>query len=157
MGELFKASSSTFMVHIPYRGAGPALQDLIAGQVDMMFDGLGSSATHIKGGRIKAIAVAGEKRAPGFPNVPTAKEGGVPTYQVATWYGLWAPKGTPAAAVSAMQEAMKIALNQADIKGAWTGLGTDTPNLWGADFGKFVGNEVKRWAEVVKNSGAKLD
>jgi tripartite-type tricarboxylate transporter receptor subunit TctC len=156
-GELFKLQTKTFITHIPYRGAGPALQDLIAGQVDMMFDGLGSSAAHIKGGRIRAIAVASDKRAPGFPDVPTSKDGGVPTYQVATWYGLWAPKGTPAAAVSAMQEAMKIALNQADIKGAWTGLGTDTPNLWGADFGRFVGNEVKRWAEVVKNSGAKLD
>ncbi len=94
-GELFKLQTKTFITHIPYRGAGPALQDLIAGQVDMMFDGLGSSATHIKGGRIKAIAVASDKRAPGFPDVPTSAEGGVPTYQVATWYGLWAPKGTP--------------------------------------------------------------
>jgi tripartite-type tricarboxylate transporter receptor subunit TctC len=156
-GELFKLQTKTFITHIPYRGAGPALQDLIAGQVDMMFDGLGSSATHIKGGRIRAIAVASDKRAPGFPEVPTSKEGGVPTYQVATWYGLWAPKGTPAAVVTAMQDAMKKALNQDDIKAAWTGLGTETPNLWGADFGKFVGSEVKRWAEVVKSSGAKLD
>ncbi|HNJ84881.1 MAG TPA: tripartite tricarboxylate transporter substrate-binding protein, partial [Piscinibacter sp.] len=136
---------------------GPALQDLIAGQVDMMFDGLGSSATHIKAGRIKAIAVASDKRAPGFPNVPTAKEAGVPTYQVATWYGLWAPKGTPAAVVEAMQAEMKKALNSDELKGVWNGLGADTPNLYGADFGKFVGSEVKRWAEVVKASGAKLD
>ena len=156
-GELFKLQTQTFITHIPYRGAGPALQDLIAGQVDMMFDGLGSSATHIKGGRIKAIAVASDKRAPGFPNVPTAKEGGVPTYQVATWYGLWAPKGTPAPVIEAMQAEMKKALNADDLKAAWNGLGAETPNLWGADFGKFVGSEVKRWGEVVKASGAKLD
>jgi len=156
-GELFKLQTKTFITHIPYRGAGPALQDLIAGQVDMMFDGLASSANHIKGGRIRAIAVASDRRAPGFPEVPTAKEGGVPAYQVATWYGLWAPKGTPPAVVTAMQDAMRKALNQDDIKAAWTGLGTETPNLWGDDFGRFVGTEVKRWAAVVRSSGAKLD
>jgi tripartite-type tricarboxylate transporter receptor subunit TctC len=156
-GELFKLQTRTFITHIPYRGAGPALQDLIAGQVDLMFDGLGSSAAHIKAGRIKAIAVAADKRAPGFPDVPTAAEGGVPTYQVATWYGLWAPKGTPAAIVEAMQAEMKKALNSEEIKAAWQGLGALPPNLWGADFGRFVGAEVKRWREVVKSSGAKLD
>jgi tripartite-type tricarboxylate transporter receptor subunit TctC len=156
-GELFKLQTKTFITHIPYRGAGPALQDLIAGQVDVMFDGLGSSATHINGGRIRAIAVAGDKRAPGFPDVPTAAEAGVPTYKVATWYGIWAPKGTPRDAITAMQGEMRKALNSDDLKTAWTKLGTDTPNLWGDDFGRFVGSEVKRWAEVVKASGAKLD
>jgi len=156
-GELFKLQTRTFITHIPYRGAGPALQDLIAGQVDMMFDGLASSATHIKSGRIRAIAVASPTRAPGFPDVPTSAEGGLPTYQVATWYGIWAPKGTPRDAVTAMQGEMRKAMNSDELKATWTGLGTETPNLWGDDFGKFVGAEVKRWAEVVKNSGAKLD
>ena len=156
-GELFKLQSKTFVTHIPYRGAGPALQDLIAGQVDMMFDGLGSSATHIKNGRIKAIAVASEKRAPGFANVPTAKEGGMAGYQVATWYGLWAPKGTPKEIVEAMQAAMRKALNSEELKNAWNGLGAETPNLYGDAYGKFVSSEVKRWSEVVKASGAKLD
>ena len=77
-GELFKIQTKTFITHIPYRGAGPALQDLIGGQLDMMFDGLGSSASHVKSGRIKALAVASAKRAPGFPDVPTAAEAGVP-------------------------------------------------------------------------------
>ncbi|MCK6422262.1 MAG: tripartite tricarboxylate transporter substrate binding protein [Aquabacterium sp.] len=156
-GELFKLQTRTFITHIPYRGAGPALQDLIAGQVDLMFDGLGSSAAHIKAGRIKAIAVAADKRAPGFPDVPTAAEGGVPTYQVATWYGLWAPKGTPTAIIEAMQAEMRKALNSEEIKAAWQGLGALPPSLWGADFGRFVGAEVKRWREVVRSSGAKLD
>ena len=156
-GELFKLQTRTFITHIPYRGAGPALQDLIAGQVDLMFDGLGSSATHIKSGRLRAIAVAGDRRAPGFPDVPTAAEAGVPTYKVATWYGIWAPKGSPREATTAMQAEMRKALNADDLKATWTGLGTDTPNLWGEDFGRFVSSEIKRWADVVKGSGAKLD
>jgi tripartite-type tricarboxylate transporter receptor subunit TctC len=156
-GELFKLQTKTFITHIPYRGAGPALQDLVAGQVDMMFDGLGSSSAHIKGGRIKGIAVASETRAPGFPNLPTSKDGGVPTYQVSTWYGLWAPKGTPKEAIDAMQAEMRKALTSDELKGIWTGLGAETPNLYGDAFGKFVSNEVKRWTEVVKASGAKLD
>ena len=156
-GELFKLQTKTFITHIPYRGAGPALQDLIAGQVDLMFDGLGSSAAHIKGGRLRAIAVAGDKRAPGFPDVPTTTEAGLPTYQVATWYGLWAPKGTPQAITSAMQAEMRKALNADDLKAIWNGLDTETPNLYGEQFGRFVGSEIKRWAEVVKSSGAKLD
>ena len=156
-GELFKLQTRTFITHIPYRGAGPALQDLIAGQVDMMFDGLGSSAVHIKNGRIKALAVASPTRAPGFPDVPNSTEAGVPSYQVATWYGLWAPKGTPQAAVDAMAAEMKKALNSDELKAAWAGLGANPPNLWGPDFGRFVNTEIKRWAEVVKGSGAKLD
>ena len=156
-GELFKLQTKTFITHIPYRGAGPALQDLIAGQVDLMFDGLGSSATHIKNGRIKALAVASDKRAPGFPDVPSSTEAGVPSYQVATWYGLWAPKGTPQAAVDAMTVELKKALGSDELKTAWAALGANPPNVWGPDFGRFVGSEIKRWAEVVKSSGAKLD
>ena len=156
-GELFKLQTRTQITHIPYSGAGPALRDLVGGQIDMMFDGLGSSAAHIKGGRIRALAVASEKRSAAFPDLATSAEGGVPTYQVATWYGIWAPKGTPREAVAAMQAEMRKALNGDDLKSAWLGLGTETPNLWGDDFGRFVGSEIRRWAEVVKASGAKLD
>jgi tripartite-type tricarboxylate transporter receptor subunit TctC len=156
-GELFKLLTRTFITHIPYRGAGPALQDLIAGQVDLMFDGLGSSANHIKGGRLHAIAVASDRRAPGFAEVPTAKEAGLPGYDVATWYGIFAPKGTPKDIVDKMAAEMRKALNEPDIKNNWNGLGAETPNLWGDAFGRFVSAEVKRWADVVKKSGAKLD
>ncbi len=156
-GELFKLQTRSFITHIPYRGAGPALQDLIAGQVDLMFDGLGSSAAHIKGGRLRAIAVAADKPAPGFGEVPLAKAGGAPDYQVSTWYGLWAPKGTPRDVVDKMAAEMKKALESPELRSAWTGLGTETPNLYGDAFGKFVSAEIKRWADVVKTSGAKLD
>jgi tripartite-type tricarboxylate transporter receptor subunit TctC len=156
-GELFKLQTKTFITHIPYRGAGPALQDLVAGQVDLMFDGLGSSAAHIKSGRIRAIAVASDKPAPGFGDVPLAKAGGAPNYEVATWYGLWAPKGTPREIVTAMQNELRKALNGDELKATWTSLGTETPNLWGDEFGRFVSAETRRWAEVVKASGVKLD
>ncbi|MCY4745416.1 tripartite tricarboxylate transporter substrate-binding protein [Pelomonas sp. UHG3] len=156
-GELFKLHTKTFITHIPYRGAGPALQDLIAGQVDLMFDGLGSSAAHIKAGRVKALAVAGSKRAVGFPDVPTAAEAGVPGYEVATWYGLWAPKGTPREAIAAMQAELRKVFATDEIRTLWNGLGAETPNLYGDAFGQFVSAETKRWAEVVKRSNAKLD
>ncbi len=156
-GELFKLQTQTFITHIPYRGAGPALQDLMAGQVDLMFDGLGSSAQHIKGGRIKALAVASAQRAPGFPDIPTSAEGTVPTYQVATWYGLWAPRGTPREVVEQLQAELKKAMATEELRSTWTGLGSAPPNLWGEDFGRFVSGEVKRWGSVVKLSGAKLD
>ena len=156
-GELFKLQTKTFITHIPYRGAGPALQDLIAGQVDMMFDGMGSSANHIKASRIKALAVASQRRAPGFADLPTCIEAGGPDYQVSTWYGIWAPKVTPKEIVDHFQAEMKKAFTADDIKSQWNGMGAELPNLYGADFGKFVSSEVKRWAEVVKASGAKLD
>ncbi|HZA94878.1 MAG TPA: tripartite tricarboxylate transporter substrate-binding protein, partial [Burkholderiaceae bacterium] len=94
-GELFKIQSKTFIVHIPYRGAGPALNDLLAGNVDMMFDGMGSSAQHIRSGRIRPLALAAAKRSPAFPNLPTTAEVGMPDYVVSTWYGIWGVKGTP--------------------------------------------------------------
>jgi len=156
-GELFKLQTKTFITHIPYRGAGPALQDLIAGQVDLMFDGLGSSANHIKGGRLRALAVASDRRAPGFADLPTAAEAGVAGYNVATWYGMFAPKGTPRDVVTTFQAEMRKALASDELKSTWNGLGTDSPNLYGDAYGKFVGSEIQRWAAVVKSSGAKLD
>jgi tripartite-type tricarboxylate transporter receptor subunit TctC len=156
-GELFKLQTKTFITHIPYRGSGPALQDLIAGQMDIMFDGLGSSANHIKGGRIKALAVASDTRAPGFPDLPTAAEAGLKGYEVATWYGLWAPKGTPKEAIDRMTAELAKAFATKDIKDIWNGLGADMPTASGKAYGDFVGREMKRWGEVVKASGATLD
>ena len=156
-GELFKMQTKTFITHIPYRGAGPALADLIAGQVDVMFDGLGSSSQHIKAGKIKALAVASEKRIPAFPNVPTATEAGVPGYVVSTWYGLWAPVGTPQDIVEKMQAEVTKAINSPELREVWANNGSELPNLTGDAFAKFVSADIKRWAGVVKASGAKLD
>ena len=156
-GELFKQQTKTSITHIPYRGAGPALQDLIAGTVDMAFDGLGSSAGHIKGGRIKALMVAGNKRNPAIPDVPSAAEVGLPAYDVHTWYGLWAPKGTPPEVQAAAIEAFRKAAQDPEAKTVWAGQGADFPNVTGAQFGKLIHDEIRKWADVVKASGAKLE
>ena len=156
-GELFKQQTRTFITHIPYRGAGPALQDLIAGNVDMMFDGLGSSAAHIKGGRVRALMVSGLKRNPAFPDVPCAAELGLRDYTVTTWYGLWAPKGTPPEVQTRIVDELRRALATDELKAIWASNGAEFGNLTPAQFGAFVGAEVKRWSAVVKASGAKLD
>ncbi|MBP8149422.1 MAG: tripartite tricarboxylate transporter substrate binding protein [Limnohabitans sp.] len=156
-GELFKLQTQTFITHIPYRGAGPALQDLIAGNVDMMFDGLGSSAQHIKSGRVKALMVSGAKRNPAFPDVPCSAEVGLPDYTVSTWYGVWAPKGTPADAQARAVEEIRKACQTDEAKAVWAAQGAEFPNLTGAQFEAFIKKELAKWSQVVKASGAKLD
>ncbi len=156
-GELYKLQTKTFITHIPYRGAGPALQDLVGGQVDMLFDGLGSSANHIKGGRIKALLVSGYKRSSAFPDVPSAKELGLPDYTVTTWYGIWAPKGTPAETQTRIISEIKKAVDSPELKAVWASQGAEVSQLTQTQFASFINNEIKRWASVVKASGAKLD
>jgi tripartite-type tricarboxylate transporter receptor subunit TctC len=156
-GELFKIQTKTSLTHVPYRGAGPALQDLIAGQLDVMFDGLGSSASHIKGGKIKALAVAAPKRAQAFPDVPTASEAGVPGYEVSTWYALWAVKGTPPDVVEKMSEQVRKALASPEIRMSWEKAGSEVPNVSQAEFKTMLESEIARWNKVVKTAGIKLD
>lgn len=156
-GELFKIQTKTDLTHVPYRGAGPALQGLLAGDVDVMFDGLGSSAKYISSGRLKALMVSGSARNPAFPDIPCAAELGLPDYTVTTWYGLWAPKGTPADIQAKIIADVQKLPGIEVIKSAWALNGAEFPNLTGPEFGKFVDSEIKRWAEVVKISGAKLD
>jgi tripartite-type tricarboxylate transporter receptor subunit TctC len=155
--EVYKMQTKSFITHIPYRGAGPAIGDLIAGQVDMMFDGMGSSAAHIKGGRIKAIAISAPKRVAAFPNLPTFAEQGMPDYNVTTWYGLWAIKGTPKDIQDKMLAETLKAMNTPELKEVWNNqaavIGPDNT----ADMTKFVSSEIKKWAEAAKKSGAKLD
>jgi tripartite-type tricarboxylate transporter receptor subunit TctC len=156
-GELFKLQTKTSLTHVPYRGAGPALQDLIGGQLDLMFDGLGSSAAHIKGGRIKALAVASPKRAPGFPDVPTTAEAGVPGYEVSTWYAIWAIKGTPNEIVDRMGSEVQKALASPELKTIWQNNGSDIPQVSQAQFAAMLNTEIARWGQVVKDAGVKLD
>jgi tripartite-type tricarboxylate transporter receptor subunit TctC len=156
-GELFLLMTGTRITHVPYRGAGPALQDLVSGHVQIMFDGLGSSAGQIAGNALRGIAVAAPKRAEAFPDMPTAAEAGLPGYDVATWYAMWAPRGTPAAVATRMQGEIQKALASATVQAAWTRNGSPIPNLYGADFAKFVASEVDRWAKVVRDANVKLE
>lgn len=156
-GELFKLQTKTFITHIPYRGAGPALQDLMSGNADIMFDGLGSSANHIKGGRIKALLVSGNKRNPAFPDVPCAAEVGLPDYTVTTWYGIWAPKGTAQEAQTRVAEELRKAIQGEELKAIWAQQGAEFPNLTQQQFAAFIDSEVKRWTQVVKAANVRAD
>jgi tripartite-type tricarboxylate transporter receptor subunit TctC len=156
-GELFAMQTGIKLVDVPYQGAGPMLSALIGGQVDLAFDGLGSSSGHIRAGAIKPLAVAATERSTSLPDVPTAAEAGVPNYVVSTWYAIWAPAGTPQEAVDKMASEITKALNTPKLKETWAGNGSAVPNMTGPAFGKFVDSEVARWAKVVKDSGVTLD
>ena len=156
-GELFKIQNKLFITHIPYRGTGPALQDLVAGQVDMMFDTLAGAAPFIKSGQLVAVAVASNQRSPAFPNVPTAQELGIKDFVVSSWYAMWAIKGTPKDIVDKMSAEVQIALASPEIKERWAGMGATVPKMSRAELTNYINQEVVRWSEVVKKSGAKLD
>jgi tripartite-type tricarboxylate transporter receptor subunit TctC len=156
-GELFKILTQSKIQHVPYRGAGPAMQDLIAGHVPVVFDGLGSSAAPIRAGQLRALAIAAPKRVAAFPDIPTAAEAGLPNYEVATWYGLFAPKGTPPDIIERMAKELKTALQTTAIKDAWERNGSDVPDVSGPAFGKLVSADVARWRKVVADAGVKLD
>ena len=155
--ELWKTLTRSYATHIPYRGAGPALQDLLAGQVDFMFDGLGSAIAHIKTGKLVPLAVSSNQRSFALPDVPTLNEAGVKGYEARTWYALWAPAGTPREVVSRMQQETAKALAGSELKGIWQTLGAEPGGQSPEEMARFVDTEIKKWAKVVKDSGAKLD
>lgn len=155
--ELFKSMTKTFIVHIPYRGAGPLMLDLLAGQVDFAFDGLGTSAPQIRAGRLIPLAVTTAVRNPVLPNVPTLQEAGVPGFEVRTWYGLWAIKGTPKDIQERMYKEAVIAMNHPDLRKIWTEQGADAGSMPPAEFAKLIRSEITKWAKVVKESGAQVD
>lgn len=155
--ELFKTMTKTFIVHIPYRGAGPLMLDLLAGQVDLAFDGMGTSSAQIRGGKLIPLAVTSNARNPVLPNVPTMAEAGVPGYEVRTWYALWALKGTPQAAKDRMYKEMVAAMDMPDLKKIWAEQGATPGGMPPAEMAALVKSEIAKWAKVVKDSGAKVD
>lgn len=156
-GELFKLLAGVNLNHVPYRGAGPAMQDLVAGHVHVMFDGLGSSANQIQGGQIRGLALASTERSDAIATVPTAAEAGLKGYDVATWYAIFAPKGTPQPIVDKMASEIRKALDSDTLKEAWKKNGSPTPTLMKAEFGKFVESEIARWGDVIKKANIKLE
>jgi len=155
--ELFKTMTKTFIVHIPYRGAGPLMLDLLAGQVDLAFDGMGTSSAQIRGGKLIPLAVTSTARNPVLPNVPTMAEAGVPGYEVRTWYALWALKGTPQAVKDRVYNEMVAAMNTPDLKKIWAEQGATPGGMPPAEMAALVKSEIAKWAKVVKDSGAKVD
>ena len=156
-GELFKTMTGVNLTHIPYKGAGPMMQDLLAGQVDMAFDGMSTSAPQIKAGKLKALAVTTAQRSFVDPSVPTMQEAGLPGYLVTTWYALWAVKGTPKEALDRMYQETVKAMRSPELKGVWEAQGATAGGESPAEFQKLIHSEIEKWAKVVKDAGAKID
>jgi len=156
-GELFKTMAGVDLTHIPYKGAGPMMQDLIAGQVDMAFDGMSTSAPQIKAGKLKPLAVTTRERSFVAPNVPTMQEAGLTGYVVTTWYALWAPRGTPKEALDRIHRETVNAMKSPELKQVWESQGATAGGEPPEEFAKLVRSEIAKWAKVVKDSGAKVD
>jgi tripartite-type tricarboxylate transporter receptor subunit TctC len=158
--ELYKSMTGTFMLHLPYRGSGPALIDLIAGNVDLMFDNLPSALPHIKNGRLKALAVTSGQRSAALPDVPTVAEAGgalLRNYEASSWFGLLAPAGTPPDIVLRLQQETARAMALPAVKERLLAQGALPGGQPPAEFVRFIDAETKKWAQVVKASGAKVD
>jgi tripartite-type tricarboxylate transporter receptor subunit TctC len=155
--ELFKTMTQTKLVHVPYKGAGPLMIDLLAGQVDLAFDGMGTSAQQVKAGKLIPLAITSTVRNPVLPNVPTVQEAGVPGYEVRTWYAIWAVHGTPQAIKDRMYKEVVAAINHPDLKRIWAEQGADPGGMPPAEMAKIVKSEIAKWAKVVKDAGAKVD
>lgn len=156
-GELFNLITGTKILHVPYRGAGPAMQDLVAGHIMMMFDGLGTSAATMSGGLIRGLAVTAPTRVAAFPDLPTTAEAGLPGFEFSTWYAMWAVKGTPDDIVKRMREEIAKALKEPAIIAAWARNGSDVPSISGDAMAKLVASDIEKWGKVVKQSGVKLE
>ncbi|HEX2724394.1 MAG TPA: tripartite tricarboxylate transporter substrate binding protein [Beijerinckiaceae bacterium] len=155
-GELFKAMTGVQMVHVPYRGAGPALTDLMTGQVHVLFDNLPSSVEHIRAGKLRALAVTTDKPTPALPGVPTVAET-VPGYEASAWFGMGAPKDTPRPIIERLNREINAALRDPEMQKKLADLGGTIMPGTPEDFGKVIAEETEKWRKVVEFSGAKLE
>ena len=156
-GMLFQKLTGVEMTHVPYKGSGAALPDLIAGQVNLMFDNLPSSMPHIKSGKLRAIATTGSKRSPALPDLPTVAETGVPGFEITAWFGLLAPAKTPTAIIDRLNLEVTKILNMPDVKARITAQGAELVPGTPQQFGQFVKDKTAQWAPIVKASGAQID
>lgn len=155
--ELFKAQAGLFMVHIPYRGGAPAIIDVMSGQVPMFFGNLASASSHIKSGKVKALAVTGGKRSASMPQLPTIAEAGLPGYEVYEWNALFAPAGSPPEIIERMQREVVKALALPDVRERLAGLGAEIVGGTAAELDSFRRSELTKWAAIIKRAGLKAD
>ena len=157
-GELFKTMAGVQMVHIPYKGGAPAMADLLAGQVQLMFDNLANALPNVKAGRLRALAVTTLARSPAMPDLPTMAESGLPGFDLTTWFGLMVPAGTPPEIVAKLNAEIVRALNAKDMRERLEKMGAEPPaNNTPEHFAAFVRAEAAKYAKVVKDSGAKVE
>ena len=157
-GELFKSMTKTYMVHLPYRGSPPAVADLIAGNVDIMFDNIPSSINFIKAGRLKALAVTGAKRSPALPDLPTVAEAAnLPGYEATSWFGILVPANTPPDLVKLINTEVVRAINSPAVRERYAAMGAEPVGNTPEQFANFIKSEIAKWTRVVKESGAVVD
>ncbi|RZI69685.1 MAG: tripartite tricarboxylate transporter substrate binding protein [Variovorax sp.] len=156
-GELFKQMAGVDMQHVPYRGSAPAVSDLLGGQISVMFDNMPSAIPHVKGGKLRALAVTTAKRSPALPDVPTIAEAGVPGYEATSWFGLLAPASTPAPIVAKLNASILKALADPEVKKKLAEQGAEPFGEKPEQFAAFIQAETAKWGKVVKESGASLD
>ena len=156
-GEHFKQMAGVDMQHVPYRGSAPAVSDLLGGQISVMFDNMPSAIPHVKGGKLRALAVTTAKRSPALPDVPTIAEAGVPGYEATSWFGLLAPAGTPAPIVAKLNASILKALADPEVKKKLAEQGAEPFGEKPEQFAAFIQAETAKWGKVVKDSGASLD
>lgn len=156
-GELFKYMTGTDIVHIPYKGGAPAIADLIAGNVQLMFESTNSIASHVRGRRVRALGVSGPKRSLSLPEVPTLIEAGVPGYEVNLWSGVIAPAGLPRPILERLNKAVNAAITAPGTKERFEQLGSEGGGGTPEEFGELIRRDSAKWAEVVKRSGARID
>jgi tripartite-type tricarboxylate transporter receptor subunit TctC len=155
--ELFAREAHLQVLHVPYKGSGPALTDLLGGQVETMIDQMSSSIEHIRGGRLKALAVTSLKRSPQLPNVPTLDELGVTGFEATTFSGLFAPTGTPPAVLEKLQIALKKALSIESVRERYRSMGVEMMDMSPADFAAFVRADLEKWRKVARDANIVLD
>jgi tripartite-type tricarboxylate transporter receptor subunit TctC len=156
-GELFKVDAGVDMVHVPYKGAAPAMQGLLAGDTQLMFDNLASAMSQVKGGKLRALAVTTAERSKLVPELPTMAEAGVPGFDISTWYGLLAPAGTPPDVIAKWNADVTKILSAPEIRERLAAQGAEAAPDSPADFAKFIASELVKYAKIVKASGAKVD
>jgi tripartite-type tricarboxylate transporter receptor subunit TctC len=156
-GELFKAMAGIDVVHVPHKGSAEARTSVISGNVQMMFDAITTMAQLAQAGKVRAIATTGKTRSAITPNVPTLNEAGVPGYDAVIWIGMMAPAGTPKAIVDMLNANIQKIANSPDVKEAWAKQGAVPMHMSPEEFGKFMEQDIQKWARVVKLSGAKVD
>ena len=156
-GALFASMSGTSMVHVPYKGGAPMMTDLIGGQIQLAVETSGSAAPQVRSGKVRALAVSTAQRSPAFSDLPTMDEAGLKGYDVTTWYGLLAPKGTPPEIVEKLHAQIAAILKTSDMKKRLDDIGADPGGMPPAQFAAFIKTETTKWAKVVKESGATVD